>query len=331
MELMDLIESVDLVEFISQYTELEQKGREWWGLTPFQEENTPSFSVFPDKNVFYCFSTGYGGNIIDFIRLYYNCSVYEAIQKLKKYCGVEGEELGQKQRLMATKVCKKYKSKPQNNKASTAKILPANYMDKYIDGVNLEAWINEGISKEVLQKYQVRYDPLCNRIIYPIKNIDGEIVNIGGRTLDPKWKEKSLRKYNYYQPWGTISVIYGLYENKQNIIQSRNLILFEGCKSVLLANTWGINNCGAILTSHLGKNQMMMLLGFCSKNRISLTFALDKEIDIRKDKHIVQLKKYLNIYYLWDKNNLLPDIKMAPVDMGEEVFRSLLDGRVHFT
>ena len=328
MDLVELCESIDVVDFFSQYTDLTQRGREWWGLTPFQDENTPSFSVDPERHVFYCFSTGYGGNVLDFLKIYYHCSMKEAVEKLKMYCGAEGIAFGDHQRLVATNVCKKFRKRNYTRKQSTAKVLPDTYMDKYIKGKNLDAWLNEGISQEILDRFQVRYDPMANRIVYPIRNLNGEIMNIGGRTLDPNYKEKGLKKYNYYQSWGTISVVFGMYENQDSILESRNLILFEGVKSVFLANTWGINNCGAVLTSHLGRNQMLMLLEFCSKNRISLTFALDKEIVVSKDKNIQFLKKFLNVYYLWDRDDLLTDEKMAPVDMGEEVFRTLLTQQI---
>lgn len=327
MELHELCESIDIVDFLSQYTELEQKGREWWGLTPFQEEKTPSFSVDPDNHVFYCFSTGYGGDVIDFLKYYYKCSTKEAIGKLEAYCGTDGVTLSTTQRLPATNICRKFRNKKPTSKPSTAKVLPDSCMDKYIENEHLDVWMNEGISKDVLKKYQVRFDPLANRLVYPIRNLKGEIVNIGGRTLDKDYKAKGIKKYNYYQSWGTINVVFGLYQNKDAIVEARNLILFEGAKSVMLANTWEINNCGSILTSHLGKNQMTLLLDFCSKNRVSVTFALDKEIDIRKDKHIMQLKRYLNVYYLWDWQDLLPDEKMAPVDMGKEIFQTLLSDK----
>lgn len=328
MDLQELCESIDLVDFFSQYTELEQKGREWWGLTPFQDENTPSFSVDPENHIYYCFSTGNGGTVLDFIMAYHHCSFREAVEKLKVYCNKEGISLTENKRLVTTSICKKFRERANKGKQSTAKVLPDTYMDKYIANVNLDVWLNEGISKEVLDMYQVRYDPFANRLVYPIRNLKGEIVNIGGRTLDPDWKAKKLKKYNYYQSWGVINVVFGLYHNKQEVIKTRNLILFEGAKSVMLANTWGINNCGAILTSHLGNSQMKLLLEFCVKNSVSLTFALDKEIDIRKDNHIAQLKKYLNIFYLWDRDDDLPDVKMAPVDMGEDIFRKLLQQRV---
>lgn len=330
MDLQELCDSIDIVGFLSQYTDLEQKGREWWGLTPFQDEKTPSFSVDPESHVFYCFSTGYGGSVIDFLKYYYHCSTKEAIDKLKQYCGEEGVNLEITKRLPATTICKKYKHRNLKTKTNTSKPLPESCMDKYMKGTNLDVWLNEGISRESLDKYQVRYDPFANRLVYPIRNLRGEIVNIGGRTLDPQWKDKGLKKYNYYQSWGSINVVYGMYEAKQEICEQRNVILFEGVKSVMLADTWGIKNCGAILTSHLGPNQMKTLLSFCSANMVSVTFALDKEINVYKDKHIMQLSKYLNVYYLWDTTGLLPDVKMAPVDMGEAVFRTIMSRRMRF-
>lgn len=331
MDVQELLESIDVLDFFGQYTELEQREREWWGLTPFQEENTPSFSVDPDKHVFYCFSTGRGGNVIDFLKMYYNISTKEAFDKLLEYCGADGNSIYQRKRLPATKICKKYKKKKSNQKESTAKVLPETCMDKYITDDHLNVWVNEGIPLEILEEHQVKYDPFANRLVYPIRNLDGKIVNIGGRTLDPDWKQKGLRKYNYYQSWGTINVIYGLYEsllNKTGILSTYNLTIFEGAKSVMLANAWGIRDCGAILTSHLSVNQTGILLSLCSKHNIAVTFALDKEIDVMQDKHIMMLKKYINVYYLFDKEGLLPDPKMSPVDMGEEVFRKLFEQRI---
>lgn len=330
MDIQELLKTIDVVDFFNQYTELEQKGREWWGLTPFKEERTPSFSVDPDNRVFYCFSTGIGGTVIDFLKAYYKCSSREAIEKLKEYCGKEGITLDFKERLAATGICKKFRRKVKNTKPSTAKVLPESCMDKYMEDKNLDVWVNEGISREILKEYQVKYDPFGNRLVYPIRNLNGEIVNIGGRTLDPEWKEKNIRKYTYYHTWGTIDIIFGLYEslkNKTGILSTKNLTIFEGAKSVMLANTYGIRDCGAILTSHLNHNQTVILLHLCSRQNIAVTFALDKEVDIHADKNIMMLKKYLNVYYIEDRNNLLPDPKMAPIDMGEDIFRKLFDER----
>ena len=73
MELSELIESVDILEYISQYTEFTEKNGEYWALSPFKDEKTPSFSVRKETNSFYDFSSGIGGNVLTFIRYYDKC------------------------------------------------------------------------------------------------------------------------------------------------------------------------------------------------------------------------------------------------------------------
>lgn len=326
MELKDLIESVDIVEYISQFVELEEKNGEWWGLSPFRDEKTPSFSIRRESNSFYDFSSGIGGNVFTFIKYYNRCSAKEAIEILKKYAGLDEDAIISHNKLAATTVCKKYKPKEYRKKQPNSSSYSDNYMEKYEKKDDkLAVWENEGISRSSLDKFQVYYDGFSDRLVYPIRNLSGQIVNIGGRTLDPCWKEKGLRKYTYFGSWGEMNVIYGLFENLENIKQKREVILFEGCKSVLLADTWGIHNCGALLTSHLNPQQLKLLamLG------VRVVFALDKEIKIRDDRNITKLKQFVNVEYLWDREDLL-DEKDAPVDKGLDVFTRLYEQRLKY-
>ena len=71
MELAELIQQVNIVDYISQFVELEQRNAEFWGLSPFRDEKTPSFSVRPNPPVFYDYSAGIGGNIYTFIKHYF--------------------------------------------------------------------------------------------------------------------------------------------------------------------------------------------------------------------------------------------------------------------
>lgn len=321
MELTDLVLSIDIVEFISQYVDLTPKNDEFWGLSPFKEEKTPSFSVRREIGQWYDFSSGQGGNVYHFVQRYFKCSSSEAVEILKKYAGYEGEVIVPDKKLASTMIFKKFLEKKPTGKQSSGVILSKTCMEKYQkDDSKLEKWQSEGISRASLDKFQVFYDPFSNRLVYPIRNVNGDIVNIGGRTLDPQYKEKKLRKYTYFYSWGTIETIYGLYENREAIKNKREIILFEGCKSVLLADTWGIHNTGAILTSHLSKNQMKIL----ARLGCTVVFALDKDVNIREDKHIAKLKQYVNVYYIYDFQNLL-DAKDAPVDKGKEVFQKLYD------
>lgn len=328
MEINDLLESIDIVEFLSQYTDLELKGGEYWGLSPLANppEKTPSFSVRKEANKFYCFSTGIGGSLITFLKYYYHISGAEAIKILEEYAGIDDSELNIKQRLKSTMVCKHYVKPEKSQKQAVETILPDNYMSRYEKcDEKLAVWMAEGISRASLDKFQVYYDRLSDRLVYPIRNLDGKIVNVGGRTLDPKWKEKKQRKYMYYFSWGTINTIYGVAENIEDIKQKKEIIIFEGCKSVLLADTWGIHNAGAILTSHLSSNQLKIL----AKLGCRVVFALDKDVDILKDRNIEKLRRYVNVEYIYDfRNRLKP--KDSPVDEGEEVFKQLYSERFKY-
>lgn len=328
MDVEELIRSVDIVEFISQYVDLEQRGDEFWGISPFTypPERTPSFSVRPDPPFFYDYSSGKGGNVYSFVKELKRCSAMETIDILKRFAGYDGEvEIPHK--MAATVTCRQFLGKKQQKKESVATKLKDDFMDKYEVQINkLNLWLVEGISMKSLEKFQVRYDPLTNRIVYPIRNLDGEIVNIGGRALDPDWKERGERKYTYFFKWGTIDTMYGLSENLEDIKKSKEIIVFEGCKSVLLADTWGIHNSAAILTSHLSTNQLKILI----RLGCDVVFALDKDVDVRKDKNIKKLMQYVNVYYLYDKDNLL-DSKDAPVDKGEKVFKRLYESKIRLT
>ena len=326
MELSDLIESVNIVEYISQFVELEEKGGEWWGLSCFKEENTPSFSVRENPPCFFDFSSGKSGNIIHFIRCYNHCSFQEAVEILKKYAGVNGDVQPTK-RFAAVEVAKKYKGRKKQTNISQSKTLPDDYMLRYEKNPEkLSVWEAEGISKASLERFQVAYDSFSDRLVYPIRNVSGEIVNVGARTLDPDWKQKKLRKYSYLFSWdGGMNTVFGIAENKEDILLKKEIIIFEGAKSVMIAYSWGVRNCGALLTSHLSQFQMKIL----AKLGVRVVFALDKEVVIRDDPNIAKLKRYVTTEYIWDRDNLL-DEKDSPVDRGVDTFMKLYEGRLQY-
>lgn len=329
MDLAELIASIDIVEYISQFVDLQEKNGEWWGLSPFSNEKTPSFSVRSDPPFYYDYSAGGGGNVYSFVKRYNKCSNHQAAEILKKYAGCEGDVFVRHERMAATNDCKRFMRRQNTYKKQSApNKIPENCMEKYEKRADkLAVWESEGISRDSLDKFQVRYDAFSDRLVYPIHDMSGKIVNIGGRTLDPRWKERGLRKYTYFFNWcnGGINTLYGLYENLKAIKKSKEVIIFEGCKSVLLADTWGVHNTAAILTSHLSASQMKIL----ARLGCTVVFGLDKEISIREDKNIQKLKKYVNVKYIWDKNNLT-DEKDAPVDKGKEVFSELYKTRLTY-
>ena len=324
MDVEELVHSVDIVAYIGQFVDLEQKGDEWWGLSCFKDEKTPSFSVRQDPPFWFDYSSGLSGNIIGFIKQYNRCSGREAVDILREYAGVTEEIDGVGERLAATKSFRRFLPDKPSKPPGKGAVLPQDVMDRYEKRPDkLAAWEKEGISEASMEKFSVRYDPFSNRIVYPIRDAEGRIVNIGGRTLDPDYKAKKLRKYTYFYGWGTMNVIYGLWENLEEIRRKREIVLFEGAKSVLLADTWGIGNTGAILTSHLNPAQMKLL----AKLGCRAVFALDKEIKPSQDRNIRKLSHYVRTETLIDRENLLEE-KDAPVDRGKEVFERLYAGRI---
>ena len=324
MDVDKLINSINIVDFISQYVDLKQIGEEWWGLSCFKKEKTPSFSVRPNPPVFYDFSSGKGGNVITFVSEYYGISFNKAVEFLQDYLGEDTQSKNNS--LISSQVCKRFTKNKRDSAKVEHKTLNKDIMEHYTyDTKDLLLWIKEGISEETLKDFDVRYDKFSNRIVYPIRNLNGDIINIGGRTLDKNYKEKKLRKYTYFYQWGQLDIIYGLFENLNDIKNKGEIILFEGCKSVLKAHTWGIKNTGALLTSHLNPRQLKLLIGL----QIRVVFALDKDVDIREDKRIRELKRFVNVFYIEDADDLLDD-KDSPVDKGEEVFIKLYENKRRF-
>lgn len=329
MEVDELLEAVDIADIASMFTDLEEKNGELWGISPltYPPEKTPSFSVRRETGRFYDFSSGVGGTAITLVQYCCKLSKHEAIEWLKRYIGCDNNDKAPRKKLAATLVCKKFSRQKKPNKQASSNHLPKNCMEKYEKRRDkLSVWGAEGISPELLDKFGVCYDSFSDRLVYPIRNLDGQIVNIGGRTLDPSWKEKGLRKYTYFKSWnGGMNLVYGLYENMEAVKTAHEIIIFEGCKSVLIADTWGIHNCGALLTSHLSAEQMKIL----AKLGCRVVFALDKEVDITKDHNISKLRQYVNVEYVCSKNGELKE-KDSPVDRGKAVFDELYRNRCRF-
>ena len=325
MTLSELIDSADILAYISQFTEFEEKNGEYWALSPLKDEETPSFSVNKEMNRFYDFSSGKGGNILSFIKCYYNCGTSKAADILRKYVGENGYEQPHR-KMEASRVAKRFAPKKRQLKTSKAAAFPDDHMDRYqFRRDKLKTWMDEGIEDRTLMRFQVRYDDFSDRIVYPIRNMDGKIINVSGRTIDPLWKEKKLRKYTYFRPLGILDTIYGLSENMEHVIASNEVIVFEGAKSVLKADTWGVHNTAALLTSHLNPYQLRILAAL----GCTVVFALDKDVEILEDQNIKRLKKFVRVEYILDKDGMLGE-KDAPVDKGFDVWERLYKGRVRY-
>lgn len=325
MDAADIVAAVNIEDYVSQYTDLEEKGGELWGISPFNtDEKTPSFSLDLQKRCFYDFSAGFGGNLVDFVMAHDHCTVGQAINKLKQFAHItEDKEGNPVQRLSVVSIAKRYRSDKRAPPKCTAKILPDNYMERYeFRKDKLQVWADEGIPFDVMWNYQIRYDAFDDRIVYPIRNLNGEIFCVSGRTCDPDYKAKGLRKYTYTSPIGALPTMYGFWENREAIMESKEAIVFEGCKSVLKSVSFGYPNAVALLTSHLSPFQLETMIKLASFHSIRFVFALDSDVDLSKDKNIMRLRQYARVEWIRNVRDMLGE-KEAPVDRGKEVFEQL--------
>jgi DNA primase len=321
MDVDGILEKIDLVEYVGQYVDLVEDNGDWFGICPFHPDLNPSFSVTQDNGTWYCFGCHKGGNAISFVMRHQHVSYEEAQKILCDYAGIDGSSIPP--RLEATKTLRKFISKPKKRKLATWKVLDQNYMERYeLNWDKLGVWEDEGISRESMLKFQVRYCPFDNRIVFPIRTVYGDIMSVSGRTLDPNWKEKKIRKYTYFQDLGELDTLYGLSDNMSEIQMKREVIIFEGAKSVLKADTWGIFNSTAALTSHLSENQVKTLI----KLGVRVVLCMDAGVNVSEDKHLPLLKRFVPVEAVCNWNKLLEE-KMSPVDAGKDVWDILYERR----
>lgn len=318
MTLQDMLDQVNIAEYISQYIELEEHNGELWGLSCFKEENTPSFSVNPEKNVFKDFSSGKSGNIINFIMKYHSCGIADAINKLKDWLGIS-EELSYST-LPIVKELRKYKPKSHPVKKNHI------YLDSYefnkYETIPIQSWNDEGITDDICRKYQIQYDPRKLCITIPVWDNDGRLINILCRTTDPQSEEKRIPKYVYRYKLGELDFFWGWHQHIDAIKQTNQVILVEGTKSVLKLELMGYENAVAVLTSHLGDDQLRVLIS----HGFDCVFMLDKNVNPRTDPNIQHLQRFCKVYIAEDHRNLL-SLKDSPCDKGKEVFEQIYTER----
>jgi len=319
---IDEVARISILDYIQNVVDLEEKGKDYFGLCPFHNENTPSFSVTPETNNFYCFGCGTGGNIINFVMQYHNYSFAQAIKHLLQYANIDTREL--KKESETFNLFKKMSRLTESRlKTKEHDILPVNIMDSYsLSG--LEPWKKEGMSDAVLEKYQVRMDRNACRIVYPIHDEQGNIINIKGRIMSSNWKDRQLRKYTYYYPLDQSDFLFGLYHNKYAIEEKRSVIVFESAKSVMIMESNGVKNVVSIETSHFSDEQIMLLLSL----KCDIIIALDNDISLENiKKGIKSLIKMTNVYVVKDTFGIL-EKKDSPCDKGFDVWKKLYESRI---
>lgn len=211
----ELVARSEITDVVSSYVRLTRKGSNYWGLCPFHNEKTPSFSVSQEKQIYHCFGCGKGGGVISFIMAIENLPFVEAVRLLAQRAGMEVPETGEnegyrrrKERLLTlNKEAARFFHETLKGPAGAAgaeylfgkRGLSRGTVTRFGLGVAPDGWDNliqamtaKGFSKRELldaglavdSKKGRIYDRFRNRVIFPIIDLRGEVIGFGGRVLD---------------------------------------------------------------------------------------------------------------------------------------------------
>ena len=302
-----ILSACDIVSVVSDYVQLEQKGNQWWGCCPFHHEKTPSFSVTPEKNMFYCFGCHEGGDAIKFVMEMEKIKYPEALKILAKKFGVE--------------------IRYTNNYAPNSETTD-NTKELYIDLYNrvadmfhygllkteagkfaLDYITKRGISLETISKFKLGYAPgdrrwlktflrsknfsddflaksglfsskypdiafFSDRLMFPIFDRRGQTVAFGGRFLrgDPEKSPKYLNSGDLIQ-YKKGETLYAFNFAKNAIRENKKVIFCEGYMDCIAYHQCGINYAVAPLGTALTDDQIKAVRGFA--DTILLSFDSD--------------------------------------------------------
>ena len=277
----EIIEEVrsrnDIVDVISGYVKLQKKGSSWFGLCPFHNEKSPSFSVSRTKQMFYCFGCGKGGNVFTFIMEYENFTFIEAVRYLAERAGMtlpEAEETPEQKKaaglktklLEINKIAAKYfyyllttdhGAQAMDYLTNTRRLLPETivrfglgYSDKFSD--DLYRYLkNKGYSDTLLKESGLvtlderrgGADKFWNRVMFPIMDANNRVVGFGGRGMGdgaPKYLNSPETKV-----FDKSRNLYGL--NFARTSRRPNFIICEGYLDVISMHQAGFTNAVASL------------------------------------------------------------------------------------
>lgn len=284
-----ILSKIDIVEFIGQYVELKKSGSSYKGYSPFNEENTPSFSVKPSMQIYNDFSSGSKGDAIKFYADYFKISYGEAMIELANKLGITVDRKNKdpkKEKLLnlAKQVHQHFKNELENNEYAKNYLLNRGYsledIQKYELGyansnfTNLKETFSDIQSlKEIGVISDSEYDFFNNRIIIPIYDIYGNVIAFGGRKIfETDNGPKYLNSQETYL-FSKSRELFGVKNYIKYIKQEEAAILVEGYFDVLSTVKSGLYSTIATLGTALSSNQAKIL----SKYAKSIIIAYDND------------------------------------------------------
>ena len=285
-------DNADIVDIVSKSVDLKKRGRNFFGLCPFHEEKTPSFSVAPDKGIYHCFGCGKGGNAVNFIIENEKLSFVEAIQQLGQHLGIQVEFSGSNESKNlfdnlykihedASSLYHKTLLSDRGKKAlkylmdrglslESIKLFSVGFAPESSKFL-LNTIKSNGYDREVLEKSGLFgysksefFDRFRSRIMFPIWNSSSKIVGFGGRVFaseDPAKYMNSPETPLYKKS----DIFYGLHNARNAIRKNGYAILVEGYTDVIQLYQNGIKNCVAVSGTAFSERHVSQMKRFCSK------------------------------------------------------------------
>ena len=321
----ELVEEIrsgnDIVDVISGYVRLTKKGSTYFGLCPFHNEKTPSFSVSPNKQMYYCFGCGAGGNVITFLMEYENYTFPEALEVLANRIGIElpKQEMTAEQRRASDKRARLLEVNKEAAKyfytllrsergtraheyfrnrglsEETIKKFGLGYSDKYSD--DLYRYLrSKGYEDELLKdsglisidEKRGGHDKFWNRAMFPIMDVRGKVIGFGGRVMgdgEPKYLNSPETMI-----FDKSRNLYGL--NLARTTKKNQILLCEGYMDVIALHQAGFDNAVAALGTAFTVGHANLLRRYTKE--VYLTFDSDGA-GIRAAKRAIPILKEAGI------------------------------------
>ncbi|XJZ26259.1 DNA primase [Bacillota bacterium Lsc_1132] len=285
-------QSVDIVEVISEYVQLKKQGRNYFGLCPFHGENTPSFSVSADKQIFHCFGCGAGGNVFTFLMELEGISFQEAAIKLAEKTNIElqlSSAAGKEKRLPkdlqdmydAHELLRKFYHhlliNTKDGQHALEYLLNRGFtresIDKFQIGYSLSSWdfvykflLKKGFSADLMEKAGLiikrekdgsYFDRFRDRIMFPIDDRNGKTIAFSGRSLganEPKYLNSPETAI-----FNKSKILYNFHLAKPHIRKTQNAVLFEGFADCITADRAGVENGVATMGTSLTDEHVSLI------------------------------------------------------------------------
>jgi DNA primase len=303
----EIRQAVEIVDVIGDYVQLKKQGRNYFGLCPFHGENSPSFSVSPDKQIYHCFGCGAGGNVFSFLMDIDGLSFQEAAVKLAELANIElklegttasrNPQLpeGSKQMIEAHELLRKFYHhllvNTKEGQDALEYLLNRGFTEESIDrfqiGYALPSWDfavklleKRGFSPGVMAKAGLviqrendgtYFDRFRNRIMFPILDHQGNTIAFSGRAMgdeEPKYLNSPET-----QIFNKSKILYNFHLARGSIRKQQQAVLFEGFADVISANRAGVENGVATMGTSLTEEHISLL----KRNVQAVTLCYDSD------------------------------------------------------